>query len=329
MFFKILQFIILASTFSLAQINEYEELFNFSFGSSKEVVKKIWQKSSYAKFGNLTLLSDDTLQIRIDNFKYFDGWQFLFINDSLYKIQMFSKIIESKCPEIIEWFKTNYGEPKISGGDIYYWWYKNANDSTTNKISLSCLCFFCEPIPDSARLVIGIKNDKLYKRFGDLTVNEAFLSGVENFNWESTSEKVKKQMELIPDMKLLPEQKTNLLYEKSLYARFGTFAHIPVFEWCFTFYYNKLYKIDIKFDSDLSNNDVRFMNILNTLNTIYGSYFPKSVVHENRYYWYFNDYDETGSILGNIILDKNEYLGENQRITLTFEYMKKSSMKEQ
>jgi hypothetical protein len=192
MFFKILQFLILASTFSLAQINEFAELFNFSFGSSKEEVKKIWKETSYAKFGDLVLSYDDTLQIRIDDFKYFNGWQFLFIKDSLYKIQMFSKIIESKCPDEIEWFKTNYGEPKISGGDIYYWWYINANDSTNNKISLNCSCFFCEPIPDSARLVIGIKNDKLYKRVGDLTVNKAFLNGVENFKWGSSIENVKK-----------------------------------------------------------------------------------------------------------------------------------------
>lgn len=325
---KIILLVIFFSTFSSAQINEYEELLNFSFGSSKEEVRNIWKETSYAKFGDLVLTSDDTLQIRIDDFKYFDGWQFLFIKDSLYKIQMFSKIIESKCHDVIEWFKAKYGEPKITGGDIYYWWYRNSTDSTTNKISLSCSCFFCEPIPDSARLVIGIKNDKLYKRVGDLTVNKEFLKGVENFKWETTSDKIKKQIRESAEMQLIPEQNTNLLYEKSLYAKYGKFANVPVFEWCFTFFYDKLYKVDIKFDSDLSNNDVRFVNILYAVNDIYGPYFSYSSIHENRYYWYFNNYDETHSSLGKIILDKNEFKGENQKITLTFEYVKKSSMKE-
>ena len=326
--YKITLFVIIISTTSISQISDYEDLFNFPFGSSKEEVIKIWQGTNYLIYGDLVSTCDDTLQIRIDDFKYFDGWQFLFIKDSLYKIQMFSKIIKNNCTDAVEWFTTNYGEPKISGGSIYYWKYINRNDSTINRISLSCSCFICEPIPDSARLVISIKNDRLYKRAGDLTVNKVFLNGVDNFKWKTTSEYIKRQIQQTPEMELLPEQKTNLLYEKSLYARNGNFAHIPVSEWCFTFYYDNLYKIEIIFNSDLNNNDVRFENILFTMNSIYGPYFPYRNPQENRYYWFFNNYDETQSILGKIILDKNEYNGPNQKITLSLDYTKTSSMKE-
>lgn len=91
MSFKILQFIILASTFSFAQIVDYEELFNFSFGSSKEVVNKIWQMSSYAKFGDLAFISEDTLQIKNDDFKYIDGWQFFLSKIAFTKYRCFLK----------------------------------------------------------------------------------------------------------------------------------------------------------------------------------------------------------------------------------------------
>ncbi len=328
MFFKILQFLILASTFSLAQINEYEELFNFPFGSSKDIVNQIWQNSSYAKFGDLSMVSEDTLQIRIDDFKYFDGWQFLFIKDSLYKVQMFSKIIKSKCTDAIEWFKTNYGEPKISGGDIYYWWYRNSTDSTTNKISLSCSCFFCEPIPDSARLVIGIVNDNLYKRVGDLTVNKEFLSGVKDFRWKSSCEDIITQIVQSNNMQLLPKQENKSDNEKLLYARYGYFANFSVNEWCFTFYENKLYKIVIKYDSKLLNEINLFLSLFNHLTTVYGQSLDKFSQYRNWYSWYFLNFDEQQSMLGKIFLEKNELGSIQSEVKLTFEYIKRSSFKE-
>jgi hypothetical protein len=169
----------------------------------------------------------------------------------------------------------------------------------------------------------------LYKRVGELTVNKSFLNGVDNFKWKTTSENIKKQIKENLNMRLLPEKDTNLLYEKLIYAKHGSFANVKVSDWCFTFYYNKLYKIEIKFDSDLNNNEVRFVNILDSINRIYGLYSPiLSVVHENRFYWYFNNYDEAQSFLGKIILDKNDYKGADYKIALIFEYRKDNSMKE-
>jgi hypothetical protein len=329
MFFKILQFLILASTFSLAQINEYEELFNFSFGSSKEEVKKIWKETSYAKIGDLVLSSDDALQIRIDDFKYFDGWQFLFIKDSLYKIQMFSKIIESKCLDVIEWFKTNYGEPEISSGIIYYWKYGNGIDATVNKISLSCSCFICEQIPDSARLVIGIVNDKLYKRFGDLTVNKEFLNGVKNFLWKSSSENILKQILQKHNMQLLPEREKNIANEKLVYARYGYFASMPVNEWCFTFYEDKLYKIEINFESKMVSDKNIFHTVYDSINKTYARCYDNFLQGRKWYSWYFNNYDEQQSIFGKIYLEEIELKGIKSEVILTFEYLRRTPYKEQ
>lgn len=327
--FKIISLVIIVSTFSFAQMEDYEELFKFSFGSSKEKVKKIWQETSYSKFGDLVQTSDDTLQIRIDDFKYFDGWKFLFISDSLYKIQMSSKIIKSNCRDAIEYINTNYGEPKITSGDIYYWWYKNANDSTINKISLSCMCFFCESLPDSARLVIGIKNDKLYKRVGDLTVNKEFLSGIINFKWKSSSENITNEIVQSHNIQLLTKQEKNLTNEKSVYSRYGYFANFSVDEWCFTFYYNKLYKIEMKFDLELLDDENLFFSLFNHINTVYGRCLDDFSQNRNWYSWYYMNFDEQQSILGKIYLEKNDLGSNKSEVILTFEYLKRGSFKEQ
>jgi hypothetical protein len=323
---KIISLVIIVSTFSFAQIEDCEELFNFSFGSSKEKVIKIWGNSSYAKFGDLKMFTDDTLLIRIDDFKYFDGWKFLFIKDSLYKIQMFSKIMESKCSDIIEWFKANYGEPKISSGDIYYWWYKNESDSTTNKISLSCSCFFCEQISDSARLVIEIRNDKLYKRVGDLTVNKAFLNGVNYFKWRSTSENIIQQISELYGMEVLPEIKNKSKYENTLRYMNGSFADLPVKEYQFTLFNNNLYKIEILFDSELFIEKTNFQKLFDFINTTYGHYTIDHSANGYNYFWYFNNFDDKQSTLGTIWLRQNFGRNVNQEDKLIFEYAKTSLM---
>lgn len=320
MFFKILQFIILTSTFSFAQPNEFKEFLLFKFDSSKEQIKKQWSESSLRKYGNLLNPNEDILKKRIDDFKYFNGWQFFFIDDSLCKISAYFKVASKDCQEIINWFVSNFGEPKISGGDIHYWKYVNTIDSSINKISLSCSCFFCEPVPDSSRLVISVKNIKPYSQRGDFKVNLAFMNGLNNFKPGSSLEMINQQIGQVQEMELIPDIDSNSYFESTLSCKNGYVAGLKVDEWHFTFYKSKLYQIVIKFEKKSIYKNDDFYSVLDFVNASYGDNQLLFQSEFNRYDWNFLRINDEDTYLGTIMLEQNKNQNDEIEVTLSFKY---------
>jgi hypothetical protein len=318
--YKILSLVIIISTFSFAQPNEFKEFLLFKFDSSKEQIKKLWSESFLSKYGDLLNPNEDSLKKRIDDFKYFNGWQFFFIDDSLCKISAYFKVASKDCQETINWFRSNFGEPNNSGGDIYYWKYINKIDSSINKISLSCSCFFCEPIPDSARLVISVKNIKPYSQRSDFKSNISFMNGINNCKPGSSLEMINQQIGQVAEMELIPDTDSNSYIESTLSCKNGYVAGLKVDEWHFTFYKSMLYQIVIIFEGrSIYKNDF-FNSVLEFVNASYGDNQLLFQSNYDRYDWNFLRINDEDTFLGTIMLEQNKNQNDEIEVTLSLKY---------
>lgn len=300
---------------SYSQQLDIEEMFRFNFGSSKEEVILKWQNSKLSRLGSLSQTSKDTLFLRIDNYRLYNGWRFFFVSDSLFKINYYSTTLNSFCDHAADLIQLKYGEPKISSG-FYNWYYTDSKDSSKNKINLDCL-----PIGDSSRIVISIVNKKLEVRKWDLTINKGFLEGVKGLKWKSSSLDVKQRMKEMKSTIFVLEDSNEYNQESKLIYKNGSFLRFPVKEWLFKFYFDQLYIVELTFQRYAFNSVNELHILVDSLNNDFGEPFSNRELSNGYVYrWYFNRASEHVYIIGVIELVLNFFTRLNQEGKLKFEY---------
>ena len=303
---KLIYILIIFSSLSFPQDLEIEELFNFEFGSSKEEVILQWQNSKLSTFGKISQQSEDTLSLRADNFRFYNGWNFLFVNDSLFKIIFYSTTPTNLFDEVLESLMLKNGEPELLSGR-YKWDIKNDDEYSSYKMSLTCLS-----IGDSLRIVLSITNKGLENRKKSIAINnrsKRFFEGVKGLKWKSSPLDVKRKMEDFKGSKFVSESNSELIYKK------GRFAGYPVKLWKFKFIQDRLYFIELKFEKYAFNEEDDFYTLADTLNNTYGKDSAEQEFYKGIYYWW--DF-----YLGSITLKLNSFGMLNQEVKLTFKYSK-------